>query len=260
MMIERLAAIGLDDKERRFYLAALELGTAPVTAVASRAGVTRTNGYDLLARLERRGLLTQVDGATGTRQVVPADPEILIREWERTRSMLDDVVPQLRSLFNRSPHRPRVRFHEGADGIRRAIWATLECRSGHLLGILSMHELMETPGPQWMAQYIAERVRRGIRLDVVRSHSRDTQTIWPGSAEELRELRYAPAGIDLGMTAYLCDDTVTYVSSRRENYALTIESPELAALQRALFNSLWEASSAAHRGHRHRRRSGSRSD
>ncbi|MBE0593235.1 MAG: TrmB family transcriptional regulator, partial [Gemmatimonadales bacterium] len=85
-MIDGLAAIGLDDKEQRFYLAALELGSAPVTAVAGRAGVTRTNGYDLLARLERRGLLTQVDGAGGARQVVPADPEILIREWERTRS------------------------------------------------------------------------------------------------------------------------------------------------------------------------------
>ncbi len=245
IMIDKLAAIGLDDKERRFYLAALELGGAPVTAVASRAGVTRTNGYDLLERLERRGLLARVDGPGGARHVVPTDPGILIRDWEQTRSMLDDLVPELRSLLNRNPHQPRVRFHAGVEGIQRAIWATLECRSGILLGILSMHELMEVPGAQWMGQYIAERVRRGIRLDVVRSHSRETQTIWPTSRDELRELRYAPPGIDLGMTAYICDDTVTYVSSRRENYALTIESPELASLQRALFGSLWAAASAA---------------
>ena len=42
----RLTALGLNDKERRFYLAALELGSAPVTAIAAWAGVTRTNGYD----------------------------------------------------------------------------------------------------------------------------------------------------------------------------------------------------------------------
>lgn len=244
-MLHRLAAIGLDEKECRFYLAALELGSASVTSVASRAGVTRTNGYDLLERLERRGLLTQVDGPGGARRIVAADPEVLIRDWERTRSMLDDVVPQLQSLYNSSPYKPRVRLHEGVEGIRRAIWATLECRSGVLLGILSMHELMEVPGASWMAQYIAERVRRGIRLDVVRSHSRETQTIWPASAAELRELRYAPADIDLGMTAYICDDTVTYVSSRRENFALTTESPELAELQRSMFRSLWAVSSAA---------------
>lgn len=259
-MLERLAAIGLDDKERRFYLAALELGTASVAAVASRAGVTRTNGYDLLERLEQRGLLVQVDGVAGARQVVPADPAVLIRDWDRTRSMLDELVPQLRALRGGSASQPRVRLHEGEEGIRRALWATLECRSGILRGILSMHELMEVPGAAWMAQYIAERVRRGIRLQVVRSHSRETRADWPDSRAELRDLRYAPADLDLGMTVYLFDDTVTCISSRRENYALVIESAELAALHRMLFSSLWASSRAAGRGRRPPRRSGSRSD
>lgn len=50
MIDEQLASIGLDEKERRFYLAVLQLGAASVTEIAARAGVTRTNGYDLLAR------------------------------------------------------------------------------------------------------------------------------------------------------------------------------------------------------------------
>jgi sugar-specific transcriptional regulator TrmB len=243
-MIEKLAAVGLDAKEQRFYLAALELGAAPVTAVANRAGVTRTNGYDLLDRLEKRGLLAQVLGEEGVRQIVPADPGVLIRDWEQTRVMLDDLVPELRSLFNSSPRKPRMRFFEGVEGIQRAIWATLECQSKELLGVLSMHELMEVPGAAWMETYIAERVRRGIRLDVVRSHSRETSNIWPASSTENRQLRYAPPGVDLGMTAYISDDTVTYVSSKNENYALTIESRELALLQRSLFKALWATSKA----------------
>jgi sugar-specific transcriptional regulator TrmB len=59
MIDEQLASIGLDEKERRFYLAVLQLGAASVTEIAARAGVTRTNGYDLLARLEARGLVRQ---------------------------------------------------------------------------------------------------------------------------------------------------------------------------------------------------------
>lgn len=241
-MMNKLSAVGLDDKEIKFYLAALELGAAPVTAVANRAGVTRTNGYDLLQRLERRSLLAQVNGADGVRQIVPSDPGVLIRDWERTRVMLDDLVPELRTLFNSSPRKPRVRFHEGVDGIQRAIWAHLECRSKLLLGILSMQELMEVPGPEWMDKFIAERVRRSIRLEVVRSQSRETKTVWPGSVAEMRELRYAPSGVDLGMTVYISDDMVTYVSSKYENYALTIESHELASLQKALLRSLWAVS------------------
>src|SRR6218665_882649 len=103
-MDERLTLLGLNEKEQAFYLAALQLGAASVTDVAARAGgtrtngydllarlggrggaevgavwgtdvaaragVTRTNGYDLLARLERRGLLSQSTESSGVRKVV----------------------------------------------------------------------------------------------------------------------------------------------------------------------------------------------
>lgn len=240
---EKLSEIGLDEKEQRFYLAALELGSAPVTLVASRAGVTRTNGYDLLTRLEKRGLLSQMHGGNGVIQVTPSDPNALITGWEQTRIMLDDLVPELRSMFNSIPRKPRIRFHEGVEGIQRAIWSTLECKSKHLYGILSMHELLEVPGAAWMESYINERIKRGIQLDVVRSYSRETDPIWPASHNDIRALRLAPSELDLGMTVYICDDTAVYISSKNENYALTIESRELASLQKSLFFSLWNMSS-----------------
>lgn len=238
-MDKKLQALGMDDKELRFYLAALELGSASVTEVAMRAGVSRTNGYDLLERLERRGLVAQESEGAGTRRVIPEDPSVLLRDWERRKLVLNELVPELRSLYNGSPRKPRTRIYEGTEGINRALWETLECRSKVLMGVLSMHELLEVPGPQWMDGFIAERVKRGIQLKVIRSPMRETENIWPSSAEELRELRFAPANLDLGMTMYINDDKVTYVSSKAENYALVIESRELASLNRAFFQSLW---------------------
>ncbi|MFB6421189.1 MULTISPECIES: TrmB family transcriptional regulator [Bradyrhizobium] len=243
MIESKLASLGLDEKERRFYLATLQLGLASVTEIAARAGVTRTNGYDLLARLEARGLVKQTTG-NGARHVVAEDPIVLISNWERTRNTLDSLVPELRSLFNAAATRPRIRFYEGTEGIERALWETLECRSGTLLGVLSMPELLEVPGVEGMQKYITERVKRGIRLRVLRSRGRETARIWPSSQAELRELRYAPPSIDLGMTMYLNDDTVTYLSSKRENYGLIVESAEFSALSRALFEGLWTISTS----------------
>lgn len=242
MIENKLASLGLDEKEQRFYLAALQLGSAPVTEIAARAGVSRTNGYDLLARLEARGLLTQING-DGARHVVAEDPIVLISNWERTRALLDGLVPELRSLFNAATMKPRIRFYEGAEGIRRVLWETLDCRSGTLLGILSMHELLEVPGMEGMQQIIAERVKRGIKLRVLRSKRRETEKIWPTSKSELRELRYVPETIDLGMTMYINDETVSYLSSKRENYGLIIESKEFSALSTALFEGMWTISS-----------------
>lgn len=245
MIEHQLSALGLDEKEQRFYLAALQLGSASVTEIAARAGVTRTNGYDLLARLEARGMLTQTSG-NGARHVVAEDPSVLIRNWEQTRQMLDGLVPELRSIFNAANVKPRIRFYEGEEGIKKVLWETLECRSGTLLGILSMHELLEVPGVEGMKRYIAERAKRGVRLRVLRSKTRETGAVWPSSSDELRELRYAPDHIDLGMTMFLNDDTVSYLSSKRENYGLVIESHEFSALTRALFEGMWAISSPDH--------------
>ncbi|MEH2471145.1 sugar-specific transcriptional regulator TrmB [Nitrobacteraceae bacterium AZCC 2161] len=238
-MDPRLLALGLDEKEQRFYLAALELGTAPVTAIAARADISRTNGYDLVQRLQKRGLVTQIEGEGGVRQVVAEDPSVLVQEWERTRTIIDDLVPELRSLYNGPQYKPRIRLYEGVEGIRRAFRETLDCQSKLLLGVLSMHELLEVPGSEWMAQYIEERIRRGIKLKVVRSSARDSKAIWPSSKKEERELRYAPATFNFGMTMYIYDDKVLHISSRQENYALVIQSEELSAMNRSLFEVLW---------------------
>jgi len=242
-MDTRLSALGLDEKEQRFYLAALQLGSAPVAAVAGRAGITRTSGYDILERLQRRGLLTQIQG-DGALLVVAEDPVVLFSQWERTRDLIENLVPELRSLFNATRLKPRIRFYEGIEGISRVLWDTLECRSGTLYGILSMNELLETPGREEMNRFIAERVRRAITLKVLRSRSREADTLWPSSRDELRELRYAPPDIDLGMTMFIHDDTVSYLSSKQENYGLVIESREFSSLNRALFDGLWTVSGA----------------
>jgi sugar-specific transcriptional regulator TrmB len=243
-MDPRLTALGLDEKEQRFYLAALELGTASVTVIAARADVSRTNGYDLVQRLQKRGLVNQIEGDGGVRQVVAEDPGALIQEWDRTRTILDGLVPELRSLYNGPKFKPRVRLYEGSEGIRRAYWETLECRSKVLHGILSMHELLEVPGPDWMQEYIDARVERGIQLKVVRSFERDIKSIWPNSSKDERELRYAPAHIKLNMTMYIYDEKVLYISSKQENYALVIESGELSSMNNALFEGLWTISKA----------------
>lgn len=239
MIDPRLEQLGLQEKEQRFYRAALELGSAPITVVAQRAGVTRTNGYDLLERLVARGMLTEREFG-GVRHVVAEDPRVLIGEWDRTRTMLDDLVPELRSLYNGAQFKPRVHYHEGAEGIRRVLWSVLDSQSKVIRGILSMGELLEVPGAEEMARFIAERTRRGIKLEVLRSRSRETEATWPSSEGELRELRYAPPGIDLGMTMFLHDDTVSYISSKNENYAFSIESRELATLNNAIFEVVWK--------------------
>lgn len=238
-----LQRFGIEGAEARFYLAALEMGQAPVGQIARRAGVSRTNGYDLLARLARRGLLSQVARGTRKRQVVVAeDPGRLGRMLDEQQRALAALLPELRTLHSRSPVRPRVRFYEGIEGIKTVLNDTLTCRSRQLLGILSMGDLFQAPGRRFMEDYVRRRIRAGVALKVLRSRAKDVGNIWPTRDADLRELRYTPPPLAFTMTTYIYDETVSIISSRRENFGMTIESQELAELQRNLFMVLWQAS------------------
>jgi sugar-specific transcriptional regulator TrmB len=256
---DELNRLGLDSKEARFYLAALELGQAPVRVIADKAGISRTNAYDVLDRLHRKGVVTHLERGTTKKKkrydVVAEDPGRLLTLLEEQRKAADAVLPDLRSIFSRSTVRPRIRLYEGPDGIRTVLYDTLNCRSKVLCGILSMRDLLDVPGRAETDRYIGERIKAGIFLQVVRSREKDTGDIWQTSAAELREVRYTPPGLVFTMTTWIYDEKVAIVSSRRENFGMTIESEEFARMQQNLFNVLW-AACELHSQKRSRRQSG----
>jgi sugar-specific transcriptional regulator TrmB len=242
---EALGRIGITGRRARFYLAALELGEAAVHTVADKAGIGRTTAYDLLDRLARDGLVSRLE-KDGRVHVVAEDPGRLLGVLEDRRRTVEELLPELRSRYTRSAVRPRIRVHEGRDGINTVLYDTLRGRSKRLDGILSMTDLFQVPGRAEMEEYVAARIAAGVRLRVVRSREKEAgPDVWPTRAEDLREVRWAPPGVVFTMTTWTYDDTVSIISSRREHFALTIESAELGHLMRNLFAVLWEASTPA---------------
>jgi len=243
---DELNRLGFDRKEARFYLAALELGRAPVSVIAQKAGISRTNAYDVLGRLALDGAVTQVERG-GTRKkkkfdVVAEDPARLVKRLEEQRSIAAMILPELRSIFNRSVFKPRICLYEGLDGIRAVLYDTLNCRSKRLLGILSMRDLLDVPGRPETDEYIRQRIQGGISLRALRSREKEVGDIWQSGEAALREVRYTPPGLLFSMTTWIYDDKVAIISSRHENFGMTIESEEFARMQENLFSVLWNIS------------------
>jgi len=243
MPLNQLAQLGLTGKKGRFYLAALELGEAPVTAVAERAGIGRTTAYDVLDGLVNEGLVTQIE-KSGKMYVVAEDPAVLLRNLEQRRRLVEEVLPEIQAIYSHSMFKPRMRYYGGAEGIATVLNDTLNCRSGELRGILSMQELLEAPGPEFMERYIQRRIEAGLKLRVVRSKDEEVSNAWGSRADELREVRFSPRPCAVHhRPATSTTTTVACISSRRENFAFLIQSAEFAGLQTALFETLWAASS-----------------
>ena len=61
MLEQELQKIGLSEKEAKVYLAAMELGQAPVQKIAQKAKVNRATTYVILEGLQKKGVITTVD-------------------------------------------------------------------------------------------------------------------------------------------------------------------------------------------------------
>lgn len=240
---KKLATIGISGSLYKLYTAAIELGEAPIADVAARAGLVRTTAYDALNRLEHEGLVV-LHNRHGKRYVEAQDPTVLLERLEGRRQMLDELMPQLRSMYNRAKGKPQIRFYEGIEGIRTALRDTLTVTTKPKVihGILSMEELMQTPGKEEMERFIEDRVSHGIWLNVIRSEQKDVEPVWPSSTKLMRSLRYCPAQMVLSMTTFIYDQRVCLISSREENYGLIIDSVEFATMQRTLFDAIWKLS------------------
>lgn len=235
-----LVQIGLQETEAKFYLAALELGQAPVRDIAAKAGISRTNAYDVFSRLLEQGLVTQVGAEANKIILIAAEPPDQLTELlDARRRKLDVLLPELRSMHNGASGKPRVRYYQGSEGIKFVLDDTLSSRDKTLLGILSMRDLYDVPGRSWMNDLVRRRIKAGVFLRVVRSPVKDVPNVWPESTVDLREVRFASLGFVFTMTSYIYDNKVAFISSRRENFAMTIESEEFATMQRNLFEALW---------------------
>src|SRR3989344_2207802 len=101
MNTEVLQEFGLSNTEAKIYLALLELGKSKAGAITKKSTVNRTNVYDALERLIKKGLVSYVSennkkvfGAVGPQRL----QEILKDKQER----LGKAIEKLKARYNKS--------------------------------------------------------------------------------------------------------------------------------------------------------------
>jgi sugar-specific transcriptional regulator TrmB len=120
MIEELLTQNGLSSKEAKLYLAALELGEAPLSRIASKAHLQRSTVYSLVDAMKKRGLLSLTKrGSIHYASALP--PRILVDRFKQSAQFAEQGLPQLLEMAYASPLKPRVRFYEGLQGLQEVL-------------------------------------------------------------------------------------------------------------------------------------------
>lgn len=240
---------GLSPKEAKTYLALLELGASTIKPVADRAGIKRTSIYNFIDRLIERGLISR--STVRGRSVYQAkSPERLVDLQRDALRDLERALPEFAARANSATDKPRMSYFEGSEQTRNIVKEEPRCRK-EVLYIWPGTDVSEAVGGvEFMNVIDRKRIAAGVWVRTIRFRSKDFKFKTSAhGARNLREIRYAPPGVNVSMGMGIYDTgKVSFFSSKRGSFGILVENRELEQLMRLFWEMLWHRSSPASPG------------
>lgn len=236
---DTLQNLGLEPKETAIYLALLELGEATILTIARKSGIKRPTAYLVLRSLEEKGFASRIIRGKKT-SFSPQHPRKLLTEAELRLKELQEVVPQLESLFHREEGRPRVMIYEGKSELDRAYDESFITK-GEILYMGTLGLSMET-FPRTFKKVEFVTLSPEFRIRELVDDSEESRKY----AERVREPYHGVRFISKEFLPFEADIGIfgnrTLISSvKKEYFTIGIESEEITRVFRTIFEVMWRA-------------------
>lgn len=247
MFEQSLARLGLKNKEVTIFSALLELGPQSASVVSRKTGLTRGTTYFILDALVAQGLVSRIDKA-GVRSYTAMTPENLLKVVRAKKRELDyqeheivSILPQLNMMMRKYMTRPKVRYFEGADGVKAVMNETLTSKET-IFSYCSVDPWEASPS---LHDFIREYCyRRSFELKIpLKCLMYDT----PAAREHFSnghanfEINFIPKEVAFESSLInIFENKVVMVSVETGNLCgIIIESQEIASAQKAIFELAW---------------------
>ena len=238
-----LEEIGFSKKKAKIYLAVLSLGDASAIDIAKEVGIKRTTVYNILPELVLEGFVKKTIKNKKSVFFVE-NPDLLKTQLEEKLRLINKALPEIRSLQNVLPFKPKIIFYEGFGGAKELYKDTLDSLSdGDTLlsftGITNYQNLMPKDISK---EYIGNRLKKKIRIRVIATKS-DVMEQWQRDAiKELREIKIVENDkfkFDGDIEIY--GNKVAMISYKENFMGVVIESKEISQMQRMAFELMWNS-------------------
>lgn len=225
-----LIEAGFEPKEVEIYLAVLSLGKATVTDIARKSGVKRTTVYEYLDDLVRKNLVHKT--SQGKRIMYLAEnPEKIGKLLDYRKKHFEKILPDLKSVFARSSHKPQIRFYEGIEGMR-AIYDEMTKTSQTIYGAFAADKYFSVFNEKDNKKFF-ENIREsgGQIKDLIEDTPAGRKHAKSDNYKDIGHPKILPEDFKLSVDIMIAGDKVAMISLVNL-IGIVIENPEIAELQR----------------------------
>lgn len=244
---ELLKKVGLTEGESKVYMALLEIGQSSITEIVKKSRVSTSKSYDILHRLEEKGLVSHVI-LGGVKYFKAASPERLKelleerhKDIENTISKMNQLIPELIakqklkegdeeaeifvgikgliSVFNEE-----TEWMKKAKGVSCVIGATAGGRAGKQIDEFFRRLQAKRDRLRLKTRFVFNEKRRGGFPYLEKS--------------TYCSIRYIDVGSEMTSINVFNDKTVIAIYSKRP-FLFVIKSKDVAQDFRGYFEALW---------------------
>jgi sugar-specific transcriptional regulator TrmB len=241
-MNHNLEFLGFSPKENTIYQTVITLGSATAKDISKTSGFDRTTIYDILAQLEKRGLVYKQQ-KTKVLHFSAHNPKNLLTELHIKEDKLTQLLPDLENLFNTSGYAPLVRTYEGSDQLINLYESILGIPKLKNYDIICSEQDWLQLNPNYFKKFKKKRAALGINTRLIMETSvtaerRKQEKIQTASEVKLLPPAFSPLSFTAG--CYILQDRVIFISYRKEHLATEIFSKEITNFMQNIFNFMWK--------------------
>ncbi len=238
-----LEQAGFSAKEATVYTTLLELGASSVVTIAKKSGLKRPTVYLVLDELMKNGFVSEVPQEKRKRYIALSPERIIESLDSRTRS-LRKMLPDLLDFYQGQSERPVVRFFSSMEGmmsVYREI--TRKGSAKDILAFVAPEIVPEEFDENWELFLSLFKVGNVRGRELFSLSSLDHPYVKQVQKIPNYEARISPSGM------MFASDTVVYgnkvaMFSFKKQFALIIESEDIASSLRTLFDLAWQSARA----------------
>lgn len=241
-----LHELGCNDKHVRFYIANLQLGSAPLSDIVKHARLQRSTGYVIASEMIAMGLAEE-DHKSYKKHFVAAEPDTLLRKLESKHRRIGRIViayketlPTLRAEHRATKTRPQVRTFEGKSGLV-AVWRDILQDKREILLWSNQSTEQRMFDSDMHAQFIKERVGKQIPIRVLAVQNVDAEKLVADDEKSLRITKLLPDDVQFTGETYIYGNKVAILDFGRKIFGVITENEQIAASQRAMFEMTWNS-------------------
>lgn len=243
-LLKTLRLLGCGDKQIKLYMAALELGFAPLNQVAKHAKLQRSTAYVITDELLAAGMILE-DHKAYKKSLIAVEPDVLLRKLEakyrqigRQTLQLKEEMPEIRALHHATAIRPRVRTYQGAHGLLAIMKDILTTKQEVLLWTNQESE-QKFFDSESHRLFIQERINKQIPIRVLTVNNLAGSELARNDETNFRATKLLPASVKFSSETYIYGDKVAVIDVSQDIFGIITENTQITGAQRAVFELTW---------------------